>query len=126
MYCPICFQNTLKIRSNGVIKLAFNGKARNTSLFTYNLQKETQEQLLLKLREKVEDFMKFYGDFANKEVIKKVEVYSGDFQCVNDCKIDLLATKVSVVNLIFAPADVRQILSEESKKYGIDVNASFT
>jgi hypothetical protein len=81
MYCPVCFQNTMKIRSNGVIKLAFNGKSRNTSLFTYNLQKETQEQLLAKLREKVVDFFSFYSEFNNKTPIKTFEAYSADFLC---------------------------------------------
>jgi hypothetical protein len=71
MYCPVCFQNTMKIRSNGVIKLAFNGKSRNTSLFTYNLQKETTEQLEAKLREKIVDFFSFYSEFANKTILAR-------------------------------------------------------
>ncbi|HXH32275.1 MAG TPA: hypothetical protein VNJ01_15855 [Bacteriovoracaceae bacterium] len=125
MYCPICFQNTLKIRSNGVIKLAFNGKAKNSSLYTYNLQKETHEQLLLKLREKIEDFMSFYSDFANKEAIKKLEIYSADFVCVNDCKIDMMSTKVSVIGLVYSVPEVKAILAEEGKKYGIDISVTF-
>ena len=125
MYCPTCFQNTLKIRSNGVIKLAFNNKARNTSLYTYNLQKETHEQLLLKLREKIEDFMKFYANFANKEPIKRLEVYSADFICVNDCKLDMMSTKVSVIGLVYSPGEVLAMLNEEGKKYGIEIKVVF-
>lgn len=121
MYCPVCFQNTMKIRSNGVIKLAFNGKSRNTSLFTYNLQKETQEQLEAKLREKIVDFFSFYSEFANKTPIKNFEAYSADFMCTNSCKIDMMSTKVSVVGIVYPAATVKKLLTEEGKKFGIEI-----
>lgn len=126
MYCPVCFQNTLKIRSNGVVKLAFNGKSRNNSLFTYNLQKETHEQLLAKLREKIVDWMSFYSEFTNKTPIKTFEAFSADFICTNNCKIDMLNTKVSVVNLIYSVQEVSTMLKDEGKKYNIDVEVKFT
>lgn len=122
MYCPVCFQNTMKIRSNGVIKLAFNGKSRNTSLFTYNLQKETQEQLLAKLREKVVDFFSFYSEFNNKTPIKTFEAYSADFLCSSGCKIDVMSTKVSVVGLIYTKPVVKELLIEEGKKFGLEID----
>ena len=125
MYCPVCFQNTLKIRSNGVVKLAFNGKSRATSLFTYNLQKETQEQLLAKLREKVVDFFSFYSEFNNKTPIKSFEAFSGDYQCTNSCKIDMMNTKVSVVGVIYVPTVVKALLVEEGKKFGIEIEVNF-
>lgn len=125
MYCPVCFQNTLKIRSNGVVKLVFNGKSRNTSLFTYNLQKETHEQLLAKLREKIVDWMSFYSEFANKTPIKNFEAYSADFICTNNCKIDMVSTKVSVVNLIYSAQEVLTLLKEEGKKFNVDVEVRF-
>ena len=121
MYCPVCFQNTMKIRSNGVIKLAFNGKSRNTSLYTYNLQKETQEQLEAKLREKIVDFFSFYSEFANKTPIKNFEAYSADFMCTNSCKIDMMSTKVSVVGIVYPAATVKKLLTEEGKKFGIEI-----
>lgn len=126
MYCPVCFQNTMKIRSQGVIKLAFNGKSRSTSLYTYNLQKETQEQLLAKLREKVVDFFSFYSEFNNKTPIKNFEIYSADFICTNNCKIDVMNTKVSVVNLVYRPDEILQILNEEGKRYDIAIEVKFT
>lgn len=124
MYCPVCFQNTLKIRSSGVIKLAFNGKSRSTSLFTYNLQKETQEQLLAKLREKIVDFLSFYSEFNNKTPIKNFEAYSSDFLCTASCKIDM-STKVTVVGVIFTIKEVRDIFDEECKRFGIAAELSF-
>lgn len=125
MYCPVCFQNTLKVRSNGVVKLAFNGKSRNNSLFTYNLQKETHEQLLAKLREKIVDWMSFYSEFTNQTPIKTFEAFSADFICTNNCKIDILNTKVSVINLIYSVQEVKTMLKEEGKKYGIEVDVTF-
>ena len=124
MYCPVCFQNTMKIRSSGVIKLSFNGKSRNTSLFTYNLQKETQEQLDAKLREKIVDFFSFYSEFNNKTPIKNFEAYSSDFMCTNGCKIDVMSTKVSVVGIVYPAPLVKNMLLEEGKKFGIDITAS--
>lgn len=121
MYCPVCFQNTLKIRNNGVIKLAFNGKSRNTSLFTYNLQKDSNQQLEAKLREKVVDFFSFYSEFNNKTPIKNFECYSGDFLCTNNCKIDFVNTKVSVIGIVYTIEVVRAILQEEGKKFGIEI-----
>lgn len=111
----------MKIRSSGVIKLSFNGKSRNTSLFTYNLQKETQEQLEAKLREKIVDFFSFYSEFQNKTPIKNFEAYSADFMCTNSCKIDMMSTKVSVVGIVYPPAIVKSILQQEGKKFGIDI-----
>lgn len=124
MYCPVCFQNALKIRSTGVIKLTFNGKSRNNSLFTYNLQKETQEQQIAKLREKIVDFFSFYSEFKNQTPIRNFEAFSSDFQCINGCKIDM-NTKVSVVGLVFMPATIKAVLMEEGKKFGLEVEVNF-
>jgi hypothetical protein len=122
MYCPVCFQNTMKIRSSGVIKLSFNGKSRNTSLFTYNLQKETQEQLEAKLREKITDFLSFYSELKNRTPIKHFEVYSADFVCLNACKLDLMSTKVSVIGVIYPAAVAKKFLDEEAKKFSIEID----
>jgi hypothetical protein len=114
----------MKIRSNGVVKLSFNRKSRITSLFTYNLQKETQEQLLAKLREKVADFFSFYAGFNNKTAIKKLEIYSSDFLCTSGCKIDVLTTKISVVGIIYTSQGVKTILDEEGKKFDIEIDVN--
>jgi hypothetical protein len=115
----------MKIRSSGVIKLSFNGKSRNTSLYTYNLQKDTQEQLDAKLREKIVDFLSFYAEFNNKTPIKVFELYSADFMCTNTCKIDVMNTKVSVVGIIYPRPVVKAILTGEAKKYGIEIEVNF-
>lgn len=125
MYCPVCFQDTLKVKSNGVIKLAFNGKSRNNSLFTYNIQKESNDQLVAKLREKIVDFFSFYSDFNNKLPIKTFEAYSSDFLCTNGCKIDMVNTKLSVVGVIYKVSEVKALLNEEGKKFSIMIEVNF-
>ena len=115
----------MKIKSNGVVKLAFNGKSKNSSLYTYNLQKETQDQLLAKLREKVVDFFSFYSDFNNKSPIKNFEAFSADYLCTNACKMDMINTKVSVVGVIYTVTEVKNILLEEGKKFGITIEVTF-
>jgi hypothetical protein len=115
----------MKVKSNGVIKLAFNGKSKNSSLYTYNLQKETQEQLLAKLKEKVVDFFSFYSEFNNKSPIKNFEAYSADFLCTNNCKMDMINTKVSVVGVIYTVGEVKKLLQDEGDKFGISIEVSF-
>ena len=115
----------MKIKPTGVIKLAFNGKSKNSSLFTYNLQKESQDQLQAKLKEKVVDFFSFYAEFNNKSPIKTFEAYSSDFICTTGCKIDMMHTKVSVVGVMYPVAEVRALLNDEGKKFDILVDVTF-
>jgi len=124
MYCPVCFQNTLKLRSSGVVKLSFNGKSRNNSLFTYNLQKETQDQLDGKLREKIVDFFGFYSQFVNKAPLKNFEIFTSDFLCLNGCKMDRTTMKVSLIGMLYPVAIVREILNQEAQKFGIIIEVN--
>jgi hypothetical protein len=111
----------MKIRSQGVIKLAFNGKSKNTSLFTYNLQKETQEQLEAKLREKVIEFFSFYSELNHKTPIKYFEAYSSDFICMEGCSISI-ATKISMIQVLYPIKVIEKMLKEEGEKFGIIVD----
>ncbi len=121
MYCPVCFQNTLKFRSNGVIKASFNGKSRNTSLFTYNLNKDDAAELDKKLREKLVDFFAWYAEFKNKLPITAIELTSSDVQCSNACKIDLTTSRFSVIGVLYSSKVVEALASEEAKKFGIEL-----
>jgi hypothetical protein len=121
MYCPVCFQNTLKLRSSGVVKLSFNGKSRNTSLFTYNLNKDSGEELAQKLKDKIIEFLSWYSEFQNKAPIKTFEVFSSDCQCNNACKIDLVNTRVSVIGVMYSFKLIEHLLVTEGEKYGIEI-----
>ncbi len=77
------------------------------------------------LREKIVDFFSFYSKFNNKDPIKNFEAYSADFLCTNNCKIDLMHTKVSVVGLLYTVPEVKKMLFDEAHKFGIEIEVSF-
>ena len=120
MYCPVCFQDNLKLRSTGVVKISFNGKTRTTSLFTYNLTKDSPADLDKKMRERIVDFMNWYSEFQNKAVLEKFEALSSDFQCTNNCKIDYMHTKISVVGLMFKFDQIKKMIEEEAQKLNLE------
>lgn len=121
MYCPVCFQDTMKIRSSGVVRLKFNGKSTSTSIFTYDLQKDTEEQLLTKLRDKIHEFFVFYSKLKNLSPIKHFEAISGDFSCRNGCNLNVMTTKVSVIRVLYTVDEIQKLLEEESAKFGLEI-----
>ena len=120
MYCPECFNNTLKINSRGVVRLAFNGKSKETSLFLYNISKDKPDDVKKNVAEKFDDFFKWYASFKNADPIKNIELYSNDFTCSNNCKI-LLTTKITVVGLLITQKDVHEIANEVAIKYNLQL-----
>lgn len=125
MYCPICLNDTLKIRSSGVAKLTFNGKARSTSLFTFNITKDNITKLNSKLKSTVTDYIAWYASFVNKAPIKNIEIFSGDFICSKKCQIDV-NTRISLVDVLYDKTNVNQMLSEVCEEYKIDLDFKFS
>ncbi len=121
MYCPKCFNDTLSVHSRGVAKLLFNGKQMDTSQFLYNIKQESPEQIYEKLREKIAEFFQWYSGFQNKSPIKKFEVFSQDFVCKNNCKLDI-GTKFTLLNILFNAQKVYEILEEEASKYSVPID----
>jgi hypothetical protein len=120
MYCPECFNNSLKINSRGVVRLAFNGKSKETSLFLYNFGKDKPDEVKKNVTEKFDEFFKWYAGFKNADPIKTIELYSNDFTCSNNCKI-LLTTKITVVGLLISQKEVHEIAHEVALKYGLQL-----
>jgi hypothetical protein len=125
MYCPTCLNNTLELNSRGVIRLLFNGKSKNTSLFSYNLATDTQEKLERLLIEKVKDYFKWYGDFQNKTPIKSFECYTTDTKCKKGCIITPDSNKASVINVLFSSERILEILRTEGKISKIDIDIKY-
>ena len=122
MYCPNCLNNTLELKSRGVIRLLFNGKAKNTSLFSYNLQTDNQDKLERLLIEKVRDYFKWYGGFQNKTPIRYFECYTADTKCRKGCALGPDNNKSSVINVLFDLERIVEILNEEGKTFGLTIN----
>ena len=116
MYCPVCFNDTLKIASSGVVKFTFNGKAKSTSQFYYNLNQDNDEDILQKLDKVIKDYFIYYSGFQNKDPIEYVDAYSIDFKCAHGCVIDV-SNKVSVVGLLFSRQQLEDSLVKMGEKY---------
>jgi len=118
MYCPVCFNDTLKIASSGVVKLTFNNKAKATSQFFYNLNEDTDEEILGKLEGVVKDYFTYYGNFQNKDPLKVVEAVSIDFKCENGCVLNV-NNRVNVIGLIFSKKELYTIMEKLAPRYQI-------
>lgn len=118
MYCPICFNDTLKIASSGVVKMTFNGKAKSTSQFFYDLKHDQDKDVLLKLDNVIADYFIYYSNFQNKDPIETVEATSLDFKCLNKCVINV-SHKMNVIGLVFTKTMLIDSLNRMSVKYKI-------
>ncbi|MEE2671595.1 MAG: hypothetical protein VYA54_07785 [Bdellovibrionota bacterium] len=121
MYCPICFNDTLKIASSGVVKMTFNGKAKSTSQFFYDLKHDQDHEIQDKLDKVVADYFMYYSNFQNKEIINKVDATSLDFVCSNRCVINV-KHKMNVIGLVFTKTMLEDALKRMGQKYSIQVD----
>ena len=72
MYCPICFNDTLKIASSGVVKMTFNGKAKSTSQFFYDLKHDQDHEIQEKLDKVVADYFAYYSNFPDGRLLHQI------------------------------------------------------
>ncbi len=112
--------DTLVMRTSGVIKFIINDKKRDSSLFTFNTQKELKVQMLKTLREKIADFMSWYSDFKNIEDIHQFELFTTDVGCTSHCTIPM-GTSFTVIGNLFTANEVQKILNEEAAKRNLKV-----
>ena len=123
MYCPVCFNDTLKISSSGVVKVTFNGKAKSTSQFYYNMKQEKPIDIYKKYRGVVADYFSWYATFQNKDLIKEVELTSSDFVCSTGCKLNI-NHRVSVVDLVIPTEMYKEITESEANRHQIPIKLS--
>ena len=113
MYCPKCFNNTLKLSSKGVVNVVINGKQMDTGRFLFNLSNRKKDQITKDLEEKLEEFFEWYSSFQNREAINSIELSSGDFFCEEGCRLGL-NSKFSVVDVLIP----RKLLVTKLKALG--------
>lgn len=121
MYCPKCFNDTLKLSSSGVAKLLFNGKSKSTSQFYFDLKKESYEESLKKFAAKVDEYFIWYKSLNNVDPISNFKLMSGDFLCSNRCSIGG-AVQLSVIDLVIQKKDALRILREKSSEHGVQLD----
>ncbi|MBD65778.1 MAG: hypothetical protein CME62_11260 [Halobacteriovoraceae bacterium] len=120
MYCPHCFNDTLKLTPSGVVKFTFNGKAKATSQMFYNLKEDTEEELLAKLDHVIKDYFEYYQGFQNKDPIRNVEATSIDFKCSNGCTLSV-NNRVNIIGLIFSRNELVASLKKFAPQYGLQL-----
>ena len=121
MYCPKCFNDTLKLSSSGVAKLLFNGKSKSTSQFYFDLKGEPYEESLKKFSKKVDEYFTWYKTLNNVDPISNFKLMSGDFLCSNRCAIGG-SVQLSVLDLVIMKKDVLRILKEKSSEHGVQLD----
>lgn len=124
MYCPVCFNDTLKVASSGVVKVTFDGKAKSTSQFFYNLKQDKPHELMKKIRDVISEYFGWYATFQNKDPIKKVELTSCDFICSTGCRLNV-SHRLNVVGLIITKQDLTQMLESEATRFEIPLKLKF-
>ena len=125
MYCPVCFNDTLKLASSGVVKMSFNGKSKATSQFFYNLKEENDAQIYEKLHSVVEDYFSWYENFQNKDEIKEVSLVSSDFKCTGGCGLGPHFS-LSVVNLVVPKENVIKAVRQLADKHHLKLGRAFS
>ena len=120
MYCPSCLNNTLYLKSRGVINIIVNGKQMDSGRFLYNFEKE-KSVFLADLKEKLEEFFKWYSNFTNTDPITRIEINTLDAACDNGCRTAPgIRYSVFESNLL-SLNEIRPILDELGKKHGLEI-----
>ena len=119
MYCPVCFNDTLKLNSSGVVQVIVNGKQMDAGRFLYSLSMD-QFEIHSQFRKKLEDFFKWYSNFKNQDPIQKVQILTGDISCTTGCRLPI-NLKVSVVDIVISQAELNRNLEQLGKKYNMQI-----
>lgn len=117
MYCPVCMNPTMKLASTGIVHLNINGKHKDTGQFFYDLSQESHDEVMRKFKGVVDDFFEWYASFQNKDIITSVQLWSGDFICTNNCRINSKNNQ-SIIGSLFTQDEVIEVIEKFAKKYG--------
>lgn len=124
MYCPICFNDTLKVASSGVVKVTFDGKSKSTSQFFYNLKQDKPQELTSKIRHVITEYFSWYATFQNQDPIKNIEMTSCDFLCSTGCKLNI-NHRLNIIGLIITKQDLIQMVETEASQFNIALHLKF-
>lgn len=119
MYCPTCFNNTLRLNSKGVLQVVINGKQMDAGRLLYNVDGR-ESDMLKDLQKKIEEFFRWYSNFKNKDPIQLIELMTSDMKCDNKCKIPA-GLKIDVVDLLIDSTTIKRIMLDMSEKYQLKI-----
>lgn len=112
-YCPSCFSNTKQMKISGIVHVVINDMQMDAGRILFNL-KQDREVALKDLEGKIEEFFCWYSSFQNKQPIKKIKLYSNDFECLNGCNIGI--KNFSIVDVLFTSNQIFRLLEKVSLK----------
>lgn len=120
MYCPVCFNDTLKIASAGVVRVTFNKKSRDTSRFFYDLKGDRPDEIREKFKKVVKDYFNWYSNFQNKDTVSEIELTTTDFICSRGCKMTV-NHQMTAVDLVLTKEEINSIACEMGERYKLRV-----
>jgi hypothetical protein len=121
MYCPVCFNHTLKIAHRGVVKVAINGKSKSTSQFIYNLSTDKPGEIDERFSNVLKEYFNWYKTLRNLEVIKTIDLTSCDFVCSDGCKLTF-NHMLNVVDLVISKESYLKICEVISTSMEIPIS----
>ena len=121
IYCPSCFNQTLALNPRGVVQVIINNKQMDAGRFLFNVQKEKEEVIFNNLVQKLDEFLRWYANFTNKEAVSEINICSSDFTCSQKCQLPL-SLRISVIGHLFEEEAVLNKIKELSKRYNIPVD----
>ncbi len=120
MYCPVCFNQSLSISTQGVIQVAINGKQRDSGRFLFSTLPKDQKQTLHDFKTKVEEFFQWYSQFMNKEPIYVVELLTPDMKCEKGCRFPP-QTRFSAVDIVIPQNLIYEVIGDLGKRYSMKI-----
>lgn len=121
MYCPVCFNHTLKIAPRGVVKVAINGKSKPTSQFIFNIKTEKQAEIDKKFKAVLSEYFNWYKTLTNIEEIKNIDITSCDFICEEGCRLTF-NHMLNVIDYVIPKDRFHFICQEAATEHSIPIN----
>ncbi len=121
MYCPVCFNSSLMLRKQGIVQVLIDGRPRNASKFLFNTDKETKEEMIENLKDKVDEYYKWYCGFQNKTNEVKIGLFSGDYICMENYCVIPSNTTLNVVGTLFDKDETLALVQKIGTKYKLSV-----
>lgn len=118
LYCPVCLNKSLTVQGKGVVEITINGKHMDAGRFYYLADKPDQNKR--ELKEKIEEFFKWYSNFRNIDPIRTVQLVTSSAICDNNC-IFKPNSRFSVVGILFSIKEVQEIIKSLGMKYQMKI-----
>lgn len=121
MYCPKCFNDSLRICSKGVVNIAINGKQMDAGRFLFNLENEEKlSQVKPALKTKIKEFFNWYAGFQNRDAVTIVAIDTSDMQCDTGCIISA-KSRFSIIDILISKAELLALLQVEAERHNIEI-----